>query len=381
MSRECWSEEEDLRAAEDACSPAAARLAAGRRFERPLLKTVGAALLINIVPLQGYAQNAASTSQNDQTQAVSGDRAPIVIVPSRRVVAPAAPPQPPAFHPDTDDDQNVSSGFREPNGFEALYRGSHFGGLHPRHQQGLFGVAPSRLLPGACGLKGIPQQRANAEQRCLSALAYVLSPPPATRGVLPRYLPTVSPKDAQPIPLVAAAKLPPRPAWRQAGCARRAQVHQGRRRDGAQRRLAELPRPLHAQRAGSCRQERSARRLLFHRHGLCPRPCGGGPGAMAPRRRPTRSKLPKLAAFLDEAETDVVANMTLPTQHRTKPHSINPIERLNGETKRRTEVVGIFPNEDAIVRLVGAILLQQNVEWPVQRAHYMTPENHRTFER
>jgi transposase-like protein len=102
---------------------------------------------------------------------------------------------------------------------------------------------------------------------------------------------------------------------------------------------------------------------------------------MAPRRRPTRSKLPKLAAFLDEAETDVVANMTLPTQHRTKPHSINPIERLNGETKRRTEMVGIFPNEDAIVRLVGAILLQQNVEWPVQRAHYMTPENHRAFER
>ena len=84
-----------------------------------------------------------------------------------------------------------------------------------------------------------------------------------------------------------------------------------------------------------------------------------------------RPKLPKLAAFLDEAETDVVANMTLPTQHRTKPHSINPIERLNGETKRRTEVVGIFRNEDAIVRLVGAILLQQNVEWPVQRAHYI----------
>ncbi|WP_256473223.1 transposase [Bradyrhizobium sp. 170] len=52
----------------------------------------------------------------------------------------------------------------------------------------------------------------------------------------------------------------------------------------------------------------------------------------------------------------------------------NPIERLNGEIKRRTEVIGIFPNEDAIVRLIGAILLEQNDEWAVQRARYMTLE-------
>src|SRR6478672_11041311 len=87
-----------------------------------------------------------------------------------------------------------------------------------------------------------------------------------------------------------------------------------------------------------------------------------------------RLKLPKLAAFLDVAETDVLAYMTFPPQHRTKLHSTNPIERLNGEIKRRTEVVGIFPNEDAIVRLIGAILLEQNDEWAVQRARYMTLE-------
>ncbi|TDH57841.1 IS256 family transposase [Dankookia rubra] len=87
-----------------------------------------------------------------------------------------------------------------------------------------------------------------------------------------------------------------------------------------------------------------------------------------------RPKVPKLAALMDAAEEDVLAYMHFPAAHRAKLHSTNPIERLNGEIKRRTDVVGIFPNDAAITRLIGAILLEQSDEWATQRARYMTLE-------
>jgi putative transposase len=82
-----------------------------------------------------------------------------------------------------------------------------------------------------------------------------------------------------------------------------------------------------------------------------------------------RPRWPKLAVLMDESEPDVLAYLAFPVQHRTKLHSTNPLERLNKEVKRRADVVGIFPNEASITRLIGAVLLEQNDEWQLQHRY------------
>ena len=88
-----------------------------------------------------------------------------------------------------------------------------------------------------------------------------------------------------------------------------------------------------------------------------------------------RRRFPRAAALLEEAAEDILAYRHLPLEHQRQLHSTNPLERLNKEIKRRSNVVGIFPNPAAVIRLVGAILLEQDDEWAVAERRYFSAES------
>jgi transposase-like protein len=87
-----------------------------------------------------------------------------------------------------------------------------------------------------------------------------------------------------------------------------------------------------------------------------------------------------VAEQLEQAEEDILAYMAFPREHWRQLHSTNPLERLNKEIKRRSNVVGIFPNRQAVIRLIGAVLMEQQDEWEIGRRYFSMESMRKTLE-
>ncbi len=92
-----------------------------------------------------------------------------------------------------------------------------------------------------------------------------------------------------------------------------------------------------------------------------------------------RARFPQAVALLEEAEEEVFTFYDFPLEHRRQIYSTNPLERLNKELKRRSAVVGIFPNRAAVIRLLGALLAEQNDEWLVGRHYFSETSMHKVL--
>ena len=142
----------------------------------------------------------------------------------------------------------------------------------------------------------------------------------------------------------------------------------------AGRDVAEMPRPLGQERAVPCRRQAPWGGLRDAQDDLRPRQSKAAAvkqwGEVADA---LRARHPKLGELMDASREDVLAYMDFPREHWPQIASTNPLERLNREVKRRSDVVGIFPNDAAVVRLVGALMLEASDEWAVTR-RYMSLE-------
>src|SRR5690606_33485950 len=169
---------------------------------------------------------------------------------------------------------------------------------------------------------------------------------------------------------------PARPEGRAAGHQRRARGAEGGHPQGTGRlELAAVPGPLHAQPVVSGPKDAKQMVAAFVRTIFAQPDKAAAHAQLANVADSLGQPFPKAAEVLREAEEDIRARMAFPREHWRQLHSTNPLERLMREIGRRTDVVGIFPNRVALIRLAGAVLVEQQDEWIAAPRRYFSQES------